>query len=127
MSDLVLPDSRLRSDKGSVVSDWENPNGTIVRIECVPVFCANCGKQGPYVPKENTTFAFYLCMKCAETHGEIAGIMMVPDEVFFKKAEEAILEKFGRLLGIVDLLKLAERGWGPLASLVKESPFKGRS
>ena len=68
-----LPESRCLDPKGLMVSragTW------------VPVFCANCGKAGGMVP-ETSTFAFYLCDACAETHGVIANTLMVPDEAFF--------------------------------------------
>ena len=46
------------------------------------LFCANCGTDGGRVMETelNEQFAFYLCNSCAEKHGEISGMMMVPDE-----------------------------------------------
>jgi hypothetical protein len=64
----------------------------------LPVFCANCGADGGLVPEENMTFIFYLCNSCAETHGQIAGTMLMPDEVFFARVAEAQLEECGRYL-----------------------------
>lgn len=74
MSVDLLPDSRCLDPKGLIRSKagmW------------VPVFCANCGKAGGMVPEANTTFMFYLCNLCAETHGAVANTLMIPDEVFF--------------------------------------------
>lgn len=71
----VLPDSRLQTSKGVT----RGPGGN-----WVPIFCAMCGSPGGLVPEENVTFAFYLCNPCAETHGQIAGTMMIPDEVFWQ-------------------------------------------
>jgi hypothetical protein len=88
----VLPDSRARiicTPKRSLCiagAWWE------------PVFCANCGVQGPRVPEENMTFAFWLCTSCYETWGEIAGTMAMPDEVFFQTLRDAQRERYGRLL-----------------------------
>jgi len=82
----LLPDSRLQVAKGVV----RGPGGN-----WVPIFCANCGGPGGYVPEENMTFAFWLCNACAETFGPIAATMMVPDEVFWAEvaAERAAKEK----------------------------------
>lgn len=83
-----------------------NPVGRrwIARVGwCVPVYCANCGVLGGYVPESAVSkeFAFYLCengpLNC-EKLGAIAGVTMVPDEVFWQKAKEAQIEKFGRVL-----------------------------
>ena len=48
------------------------------------LFCANCGCDGGRVLETELgkEFAFYLCNECAEKHGEIAGMMMLPDDVF---------------------------------------------
>jgi len=99
----ILPDSRMK-----------NPT-TVIRgtlggfpVNLVPVFCANCGAGGPYVPAENMTFAFYLCNPCAEKWGAIVGTYMMPDEVFWGKVKEAQIEKYGRELSgpeIVEMLK----------------------
>jgi len=122
----VLPDSRLkRADFGAVVMDWP-VNGRTVRVECVPCFCANCGKAGPFVPKENTTFAFWLCQACHETHGEIAGVLTIPDDVFNQAVEAEMVERFGRVLTAPEILVAADRGQlgRPLELLAAESPFK---
>jgi hypothetical protein len=52
------------------------------------------------VPEENMTFAFYLCNACYEQYGAIAGMMAVPDDVFFaqiaaRRAETAAKLKEG--------------------------------
>lgn len=79
--DEMLPDSRLQQVK---------TGGILVRMpwgtcNCEPIFCANCGRPGGYVPVENMTFAFYLCDNCFERWGPPAGVMMVPDEVFWQQ------------------------------------------
>lgn len=79
MADL-LPDSRAR-DGREVTRHWFLGN-------TVPIFCANCGKEGGRVPEENCTFAFWLCDNCVETFGPIAGTMMVPDEVFWQQVAD---------------------------------------
>lgn len=91
MSDL-LPDSRL-------TTVW-TPKGTkmVAGVAHQPIYCANCGTDGGLVPEGATNHAFYLCKPCAETYGQIAGTMMVPDEVFWARWNEAQLETYGRLL-----------------------------
>lgn len=82
----LLPDSRLQHrEKGVVRGPWGN---------WIPIFCANCGAEGGFVPEDQCTFAFWLCNDCYAHHGEIAGMMMMPDEVFFaelaaRRAENA--------------------------------------
>lgn len=88
----VLPDTRGRyavTPKGSVLIGcmwWE------------PVFCANCGTEGPKVPEEHMTFAFWLCNSCFDRWGEIAGTMAMPDEVFGRELVAAQEERYGRVL-----------------------------
>jgi hypothetical protein len=44
------------------------------------------------------TFCFYLCQPCAETYGQIAGMMLMPDEVFFEHVKQEQLARHGRYL-----------------------------
>lgn len=78
----TLPDSRANRATG-VVSGVFRPAPRFGRLNWVPIFCANCGAEGGLVPEAHTTFAFWLCNYCWESHGEIAGTMAVPDEVFW--------------------------------------------
>lgn len=124
----VLPDSRLsRPDFGVLMQEWPGtrPDGQPWgRIETVPVFCANCGIPYGYVPKASTTFAFWLCIPCSETYGKIAGTMMMPEDEFWEKVQAEMIENFGHVLNQEELAVLEVLGWGPLASLVKDSPIK---
>ena len=95
----LLPDCRAitpRAVRRSIVGSWD------------PVFCANCGADGGYVPQENITFLFYLCNACAETYGQIAGTMMMPDEVFFERLAQEQLEKYGKYLTIEEWGRISE-------------------
>jgi hypothetical protein len=109
MPDL-LPDSRMKTPSAGVnrgrAGTW------------LPVFCANCGADGGLVPEENMTFCFYLCNTCAETHGQIAGMMLMPDEVFFAKVAEAQLERHGHYLTAEEWARLSATD--PLIRLVQE-------
>lgn len=126
MSMHILPDSRLKEAKGTVIVNWELTDGSTVRIEVEPIYCANCGKLYGYVPKENTTFAFWLCRKCFEAHGEIAGTYAVPEDEFNQKVQTEMQERFGRDLTDLEIFKLLEQGelGRPLELLIRESPYK---
>ena|SRR5437867_10171007 len=90
MATDILPDSRLKSNKGakpSKILGW-----------WVPVFCAICGIPYGYVPEENCSFACWLCNECSENYGEIFGMMMMPDEMYWEKVKEAQIEKYGKEL-----------------------------
>src|SRR6476660_5281004 len=86
----LLPDCRTRTAPAGVnrglLGTW------------LPVYCANCGADGGLVPEDTTTFLFYLCNTCAETHGQVAGTMLMPDEVFFDLLAQEQIETCGRYL-----------------------------
>jgi hypothetical protein len=101
----TLPDSRARHG----VSFDQGHAGT-----WVPVFCANCGAEGGRCPAENMSFLFYLCNKCAETHGAIANTMMMPDEIFFQRLAEEQQERYGRPLTPPEWERVSEDASHPL-------------
>lgn len=110
----ILPDSRLKTvftPKGMVQSIkfgmWE------------PIFCANCGKEGGLCPTENMNFMFWLCNNCANTYGQIAGTMMMPDEVFWEQMRLQQLESYGRYLSEQEVAAVVEADASPLAKLIK--------
>ena len=84
----LLPDSRLKT---------ETTTHRHVGLNWQPIFCANCGKEGGFVP-EDVTFAFYICTPCSLKCGDIDGMYMVPDEVFFQEVKNAQIEKYGKEL-----------------------------
>lgn len=106
----VLPDSRARNkERGRVFRGSQ---------AWLPVYCANCGKDAGWCP-ETTNFLFYLCDLCVQAHGQIAGTMLVPDEVFWQKCREAQMNEYGRELAPIELAKtLEEEGASPLAKLL---------
>jgi len=63
---------------------------------------------------------FYLCNKCAETHGAIAGVMLMPDEVFFEKIKQEQMATYGRYLSEQELRAVVEADASPLATLLKQ-------
>ena len=109
----VLPDCRAKVARGA-----QRLGG----VNWVSVFCANCGNPGPLVPEENTNFAFYLCNACYETHGQIAGTMAMPDEVFFAKVKEAQIEKYGRELSAYETSEALKNSDHILNKLARERP-----
>jgi len=108
----ILPDSRAKETKARVYT----PAGA-----WIPFFCANCGKECGSCPEQNMTFLFYLCPKCFETHGEIAGTMTVPDKVFFDRISQEQQEAYGRVLTHAELVQVVQDDSSPLATLLKEA------
>jgi len=107
----VLPESRAREIKGRIFT----ANGV-----WIPIFCANCGVGVGLVPEEGMTFVFWLCRKCEETHGEVAGMMRMPDEVFWEKLKQEQLAHFGYYPTQEELAKVLEEDASPLATLLKQ-------
>jgi len=127
VSELVLPDSRLKHHKiGTEMVQWRLPGGGTVRIEAEKIYCANCGKFWGHVPRENTTFSFFLCAKCFETHGTIANTWVQPDEEFVKDVAFELEKRFGPGGGTVENIAraLEDNTLGPeLMALLNDSPF----
>lgn len=127
MTKNILPDSRLsqRPDFGCVMGDWQLPSGEYVRIEMQPIFC-QCGKMFGYVPRDTTCFAFWLCNKCFEIYGEIAGMWALPEEEFCKNVEYELEARFARrnMTEKDILIEIENNNIGSaLAALARESPF----
>jgi hypothetical protein len=128
----ALPDSRLslRPDLGSVVVDWPMPDGvSTVRVECVPVFCANCGKANGFCPRDNTAWAFWLCQPCFDVYGAVANTWSQPDAAFWANVHHEMEARFGRVLTDAELALAWDAGQlgRPLELLAKESPYPGEA
>jgi hypothetical protein len=119
----TLPDSRLSNLNGSVLMDWPLDDGTIVRIECVPIFCANCGKPYGFVPKDNITFVCWFCDPCFEKYGKQAGMLYSPDHEFRENVKNEMETRFGRHLTAEELLANKDNLGTGLNNLIKESPY----
>lgn len=117
MNKDILPDCRARDPKGAT----PGPGGS-----WIPISCASCKRDGGLVPEQNMTFVFWLCAPCAETYGKIAGLMFMPDEVFWEQVKQEQLEAYGRLLTNEELSAIVEADGSPLATLVKHGPQGGR-
>jgi len=109
----VLPDSRPRERHRAVFMQG---------MFWIPIFCANCGADGGLVPEENCTFAFYLCTKCCEFWGGLAGTYAVPGEVFWAKVREAQMEKYQRLLSPLEEAEALKDEHHMLSKLIREGP-----
>ena len=95
----ILPNSIPKNTKGRMFRNGQ---------PWIPIYCANCGADGGFVPEEAATFAFYLCDVDAEKWSPLAGLMAIPDEVFWEKVKQTQIETFGRELTgdeIVEALK----------------------
>lgn len=117
MSDLILPDSRMKRPKSSRTMFWPG----VGNIEVEQVFCANCGKLHGWVPQQNTTYAFWLCMPCSETYGSKLPGYLMPDEVYW----ELVRQETGGLT-LAKCKELMESAASLLSKLVRLQP-KGRN
>ncbi len=57
----MMPDSRVKDPRHIF-----GPAGYMEAI-----FCVNCGGDGGFVTSDWATHVFYLCDKCADTHGRL--------------------------------------------------------
>lgn len=114
----VLPDSRLRDAKGVV--EIRHPQWGESAVACEPIFCANCGTAGGFVPVGEHNFAFYLCPPCHEKHGTPAGAYAMPDELFWAKVNAAQVEKYGRTLKPHEMAEALKDPQHMLSKLAKD-------
>jgi hypothetical protein len=110
---LPLPDSRCAHTKNVI---------RVGALNWVPIFCANCGADGGIVPEESITFVFYLCDPCAQRNGQIDGMYMEPDAIFFEKVRQAQIEKYGRELTAGELVVELEDESSIMSKLAKDGP-----
>ena len=80
----ILPDSRTRDRTGAIQTKagW-----------FIPVYCNNCHKPWGMVPEKHITCVFVLCNDCYDKHGAPAHLYMEPDQVFWKRVREAMLDE----------------------------------
>lgn len=76
----ILPNSRAKEDKEIKHHHWLG--------NVVPLYCANCGASGGYVPIDGPPFAFWLCNDCVTKHGVPAAMMCKPDETYWHELAE---------------------------------------
>lgn len=114
MSVDVLPNSIPREGRGAVMhrgSAW------------VPIYCANCGVgSGQFV--SGSMFAHWLCDPCAEKWQPLEGVVLIPDEVFWAKVNEAQLEQDGRILSGDEIVEALKDEHHYLTKLARERPTR---
>lgn len=93
MSTNILPDSRMKPRAKGRIGLVQSDRGMQE-----PVFCANCGTLGGWIPAENMTFAYYICRTCEPKCAPVEGTWVMPDEVFWAEVKAAQEEKYGRPL-----------------------------
>ena len=111
----VLPDCRPKVQRKVVrlgSSNW------------TPIYCANCGTDGGLVPADNHDFAFYLCIPCSETLGNIQGVYMEPDQEFWDRVIAEQINEYGRLLTPAEQCELLKQD-NTLSKLAKDKPVFG--
>jgi hypothetical protein len=112
----VVPSSLTRVEK----IDWKisRPGW-----EWLVLFCASCHKEGGRVLKcdvpNASEFAFWLCDDCAQKWS-LDGTYLVPDEIFFQKVREAMLEREGRELTLYELYEAEKDPTHYLSKLLKD-------
>ena len=86
----------------------------------VPIYCANCGADGGWIPEAAADFAFYLCVPCGDKWAPLAGTMLVPDEVFWAKVVDAQMENDKRILTPAETVEALKDGDHYLSKLARE-------
>ncbi len=117
----ILPDSRLKESRGIVRGQLATSSYKVM-LNWRPIFCANCGIGGGYVPEEtlHCNFAFYLCEPCSEKLPPIEGTYVEPDVVFWEKVKAAQLEAYGRELNSEEIVECLKDSSHMLTKLSKE-------
>lgn len=130
MSANILPDSRLREKKGTVLVDWplREADGTMttVRLELEPIFCLSCGKSAGFVPSETVSFCSWLCEECSRKWGADASLHTHSDADFWAAVAAEMMARWGRVLTQEELEVMAARGslGRNLELLERESPYR---
>lgn len=95
---LLIPLSVARERRGVVIRDG---------IPWVPIFCCSCSISGGLVPEESiesgTGWVGYVCDDCAPKYASDTMLMVVPDQLWAEKFNQAQIDKYGRLLSLVEL------------------------
>lgn len=116
MSVDLLPNCIAERSERSIV--WSNG------MEWLPIFCANCGKDGGMVLKVDwervKNFAFYLCEPCAERWAPLTNMSIAPDEAFWRRVHDVQIEQFGRELTDAELVEALKDGDHVLTKLCRD-------
>jgi hypothetical protein len=87
------------------------------------VFCANCGALTFYAQMTElpAEYAFSLCNDCVEKYGEPAGFTKTPDDVFWGKCRDAMMEDYGKILTNDEIAIELELPSSPISLLEREA------
>lgn len=87
------------------------------------LYCANCGVETSYVRATElpAEYAFSLCNDCVEKYGEPAGFTKTPDDVFREKVENAMIERYGHSLNLLEIIKELDDKSSVITKLEKEA------
>jgi hypothetical protein len=123
--ELITPDSPNRELLPNCIAT--RSERTIVwanGMKWIPIFCANCGKDGGQVLEGDwervKNFAFYLCDPCAEKWSPLANMAISPDEAFWRKVRTAQIEEFGRELTPEEIVEALKDGEHILSKLARD-------
>ena len=76
------------------------------------------------VPADNHDFAFYLCVPCSESLGDIQGVYMEPDAEFWERVIIEQTETYGRVLSPAEQAEVLKQD-NTLSKLAKDKPVFG--
>lgn len=107
----LLPDSRAKSIKHSKLYRG---------INWIPLYCANCGGDGGWVPEADCTFAFYLCDNCEAGWKELPGTYTEPDTVFWARLKNEQMEKYGRELEPHEIIEVLKDDTSTISKLARD-------
>jgi hypothetical protein len=118
MSTDLVPSSLTRERKTIMVHGEE-----FYELHCVNA----CGKTGGLVSKSSTDalgdFAYYICDDCAPTWGRFDRTqVLIPIEVVWQKARDAMLEKEGRVLSRLELVQAFSDPGHYLTKILRDQP-----
>lgn len=112
----ILPNCIAQRSEKTIV--WANG------MEWIPIFCANCPRDGGMVLKTDwervNNWAFYLCELCAEKWSPLVDYALAPDEAFWQKVKAAQIEAFGRELTDIEIVEALKDENHILSKLAKE-------
>lgn len=70
----------------------------------IPTYCMNCGRHYGYRndAPPGAGYVGVICEPCAEKWSPLVGVSLVPDQVHAQRANEAMLNDYGRVLSAVE-------------------------
>jgi hypothetical protein len=94
-------------------------------VPCFVAYCDSCHKPDSYVPSVAVRAGithFCLCNSCGDKYGALVNDTPVAEELVWRKAKEAQLEKEGRELTSLELVKAFDDPTHYLSKIAAEMP-----